>query len=260
MVLLLLALTASLTAQTQQTSSQADVKAAEIVSRAVEKLGGSKYLGVKTQVGKGKFSILKDGFVASFQTFHDVIVFPDKERTDFKGGSSSRVTQANTGETGWVFDGDLEVVKVQTENQIADFKKGMRMSVDNLLRGGWKGDAELTYVGKRPASLGKRNDVLKLTYKDGFIVEFELSADDGTPQKSIHRRIDGDGKDVIEEDRYAQFVDIGGIKAPFIIDRFIDGKPFSRINFESIEYNKNIPESIFAKPASVKEAKKDIKL
>jgi hypothetical protein len=129
-----------------------------------------------------------------------------------------------------------------------------------LLRGYWKGEAEVSYVGKRAATLGKRNEVIKLVYKDGFTVEFEFSADDGTPQKAIYTRKNIDGEEIKEEDRYAQFIDVNGVKAPFIIDRHTDGKPSSRINFESVEFNRNISDSIFAKPANVKEAKKDIKL
>ena len=34
----------------------------------------------------------------------------------------------------------------------------------------------------------------------------------------------------------------------------------SRINYDSVEFNKTIPDSIFAKPATAKEAKKDLKL
>lgn len=234
-------------------------RAATIVEKAVQLLGGDRYRQVRTQIGRGKFSVLHEQTVASFQAFLDVIVFPDKERTEFKG-NGSRTVQVNVGSTGWVFDGDQELIKIQNAKQVEDFKKGIRTSLDNLLRGGWKGEAELGYVGKRPASLGKRNDVLKLTYKDGFAVEFEFASDDGMPQRAIYRRNNEDGDEIKEEDRYAQFIDVGGIKAPFIIDRFTNGKPSSRINFESIEFNKSIPDSIFAKPATPKEAKKDIKL
>jgi outer membrane lipoprotein-sorting protein len=65
---------------------------------------------------------------------------------------------------------------------------------------------------------------------------------------------------VTEEDRYAQFVDVNGIKAPFIIDRYTNGKQNSRINYETIEFNKSVPDSVFAKPSSPKDVKKDIKL
>ena len=233
-------------------------KAEAIVAKAVENLGGHRYLQIKTQVGKGKFSVIKDSAVASFQSFTDVIVFPDKEITEFKG-QGSRTVQTNTGSTGWIYDGDQELIKIQNLGQIENFKKGIRTSLDNLLRDGWKGEAELGYVGKRPSTLGKRSDVVRLTYEDGFTVEFEFGADDGMPQKAIYKRTNSEGEEIKEEDRYAQFIDVKGIKAPFIIDRFTNGKASSRINFETIEFNRTIPESIFAKPATPKEAKKDIK-
>ncbi len=245
----------STAAQTLPTTND---KAAAVIAKAVQSLGGERYVNVKTQVGKGKFSVLRDGGVVSFQSFVDVIVFPDKERTEFRG-QGSRITQVNTGDTGWIFDGDQELIKVQNEAQVASFKQSIRTSLDNLLRGYWKGEAEVSYVGKRPATLGKRNEVVKLVYKDGFAVEFEFAADDGLPQKAIYKRTNPDGEEIKEEDRYAQFIDVGGIKAPFIVDRFTDGKPSSRINYESVEFDRRISDAIFAKPQSAKEAKKDFK-
>ncbi len=240
------------------TTPAAPGTAEAIIARAVQNLGGDRYMQIRTQVGKGKFSVIRDRGVVSFQAFTDVIVFPDKERTDFKG-NGSRTIQVNTGDTGWVYDGDQELIKVQKPAQIANFKQGIRTSLDNLLRGGWKGEAELSYVGKRQSTLGKRNDVVKLTYKDGFAVEFEFATDDGMPQKAVYRRINDEGEEIKEEDRYAQFIEVGGIKSPFIVDRFTNGQPSSRINFETLDFNKSIPDAIFAKPATAKEAKKDLK-
>ena len=235
-------------------ASKNGAQAEAVIQRAIQNLGGEKYLKVKSQIGRGKYSILKDGAVVSFQTFTDVIVYPDKERTDFKGGGSKSV-QTNVANAGWVYDGDQELIKVQDEKQIENFKRGMRTSLDYLLRGHWRGEGELSYVGKRPATLGKRNEVVKLTYKDGLVVEFEFAADDGLPQKGSYKRLNADNEEVKEEDRYAQFIDVGGIKAPFIIDRFTGGTQSSRINYQSVEYNKSIPESIFTKPANAKELK-----
>lgn len=234
-------------------------EAEAVLRKAIQNLGGEKYLNVKSQIGRGKFSILKEGMVVSFQTFVDVIVYPDKERTDFKAGGIKSV-QTNVGNTGWVYDGDQELVKLQDEKQIANFKRGIRTSLDYLLRGHWRGEAELAYVGKRPATLGKRNEVIRVTYKDGLVVEYEFAAEDGLPQKGGYTRLNADNEEIKEEDRYAQFVDVGGIKTPLIIDRFTGGAHSSRINYQTVEYNKSVPDSIFEKPANAKDAKKDIKL
>src|SRR5215510_5090318 len=69
-------------------------KAEAIVAKAVQFMGGDRYLGVKTQIGRGKFSKIQENVVASFDSFIDVIVFPDKERTEFRGGGRRNV-QAN---------------------------------------------------------------------------------------------------------------------------------------------------------------------
>jgi hypothetical protein len=248
-----------LACQTAANGQEQDEKALAVLAKAVQNLGGDHYLQVKTQVGRGKFSTMRGNAVVSFQTFVDVIAFPDSERTEFKGGGS-RTIQANSGNSGWVFDGDQSVIKDQNEVQVANFKRGLRTSLDHLLRGYWKGEGVLSYVGKRPSTLGKRNDVVRLRYKDGFSVEFEFAADDGLPQKAVYKRTHLNGDETKEEDRYAMFLDVEGIRSPFVIDKYVDGTPSSRINYDSIEFNRTVPASAFARPASAKEAKKDLKL
>jgi len=93
----------------------------------------------------------------------------------------------------------------------------------------------------------------------GFVIEFEF-ADDGTPAKAVYKHTNADGTEITEEDRYAQFIDVGGVKTPFIIDRYTNGAQNSRINYDTVEFNKTIPDSVFAKPANPKELKKDLKL
>ncbi|HEY0428393.1 MAG TPA: hypothetical protein VGC76_11480 [Pyrinomonadaceae bacterium] len=239
-------------------SLKVDEKAEAVVKRAVENLGGDKYLQVKSQIGHGKYHILRDGAPISYQSFVDVIVYPDKERTEFKVGGAKNI-QTNSGDGGWVFDGAAQTVSEQSKEQIDNFKRGIRTSLDYLLREYWRGKANLIYGGKREAGIGKRNEVVKLEFED-FAVEFEFTASDGMPFKALYKRTGPDNEEVKEEDRYAQFVDIQGIKTPFIIDHFSGGVQTSRINYETMEFNKAVPDSIFAKPSSAKDVKKDLKL
>ena len=236
-----------------------DTAAEDVLARAIKTLGGENYLRVTSQVGRGKFSVIRDNAVVSFQTFIDVLVYPDKERTEFKGGGN-RTVQTNSGNTGWTFDAGNSTIKEQNEAQVREFKRGIRVSLDNLLRGQWRNEASLTYIGKRAATLGKRNDVVKLVYTDGFTVEFEFAADDGLPAKAIYSRTGADSVELKEEDRYAQFVDVKGVRIPFIIDRFTNGQQSSRINYESVELNTPVSNSVFTRPSSAKDLKKDLKL
>jgi len=234
-------------------------KAEAILKRAVEKIGGQTYLQVRTIYGKGAFSQFKDGVAVGYSKFVDIIVFPDKERTEFKIGGYKNV-QVNYGDSGWIYGEDTRSIVNQTKEQIDDFKRSLRVSLDNILRGSWRAEgAKLNYIGRRQASLGHRNEVVKLTFNEDFWVEFEFGATDGLPAKAIYERKNSEGEVQKEEDRYAQFVDIQGVLAPFIIDHFRDGKQTSRINYEVLEYNKNIPPNVFNKPADLKEAKKELK-
>ena len=251
LVLCLCFLAFSISAQTT------DEKAEAILKKAVQQMGGDNYLKIKTQIGRGKFSLMREGMTGSFQSFVDIIVYPDKERTEFKEFGRKSV-QTNSGNAGWTFDERAQAITDQSETQINEFKRGMRINLDNFLRGSWRGKAVLSYVGRREASLGKRNDVVKLIYDDGFAVEFEFSAE-GMPFKAVYNRTNPEGVESKEEDRYGQFVDIQGVKAPFIIDHWSGGVHTSRINYETIEFNKPIPDSIFTKPANPKEMKKDLK-
>jgi hypothetical protein len=230
-------------------------KAEKILQRAITALGGAAYLAVRSSVGRGLYTPFNEGHSTLPSTFIDYIIYPDKERTEFRGGGT-KVIQTNTGDTGWLYDSASKTLKDMTPKQIADFKQAMRTNVDNLLRGVWRKEgAQVAYVGRREAGLARRNEALRVTYADGFTVEFEFSAQDGLPAKIIYRRTNTEGEEITEEDRLAQFITTNGISSPFVIDHYTAGIQTSRINYESIEFNPVIADALFARPASVKAVK-----
>jgi len=236
-------------------AGKVDEKAEAVVRRGVEVLGGAAYLGVRTAVSGGYFTQFREGQQGLPVTFRDYMVYPDRERTEFKG-AGVRMVQVNTGQTGWVFEGKAKKLSDVTPEQAEDFRTTMRTSVDNLLRGWWRAEgAGLAYVGRREAGLARRNEVVRLSYPDGFEVEFEFDAREGLPAKVVYKRPNAEGETVEEEDRYAQFLQIGGVRVPFIIDHYRAGVQSSRVNYETVEFNRPVPDSLFAKPDDVKAVK-----
>lgn len=239
------------------TSAAADQKPEAIIKRAIEVLGGTSYLNVSTVIGRGFYSQFVDGLSQPPAKFIDYIVYPDKERTEFISGGL-RVIQTNFGDQGWIFDGAAKTINDQKQNQIDDYKFGLKTGLEYFLRGTWrKDDAKLTYVGRREAGLAKRNEVVRLTFADGFWIEYEFGAKDGLPAKIIYMRKrknpdNGELEEVIEEDHLLKYITVDGVNAPWVVDHFIAGKQSSRVNYESLEYNKPIADSIFTKPASIK--------
>ena len=235
-------------------------KAEQIIKRAIEVLGGTAYLNVQNVVGRGFYTPYQDGITGLPTRFLDYIAYPDKERTEFFN-SGIRVVQTNTGETGWLYDGATKSLHDQKPAQIEDFKRNMRTSIENLLRGWWRREnATVKYVGRREAGLARRNETVRLTYPDGFWIEYEFGAKDGLPAKIIYKRDrklpdSEETEEITEEDRLAKPVSIGGVTAAFVVDHFINDQQTSRINFESIEFNRPLPDSLFAKPENIKALK-----
>ncbi|HJQ34489.1 MAG TPA: hypothetical protein VJ866_20080 [Pyrinomonadaceae bacterium] len=235
--------------------AKVDEKAEAVVKRGVEVLGGAAYMDVRTAVSQGYFTQFREGQQGLPVSFRDYVVYPDRERTEFKG-AGVRTVQVNTGQSGWLFEAKAKKLTDVTPEQAEDFRTTMRTSVDNLLRGWWRSEgASLIYVGRREAGLARRNEVVRLSYPDGFEAEFEFDAREGLPAKVLYKRPNAEGETVEEEDRYAQFQQLGGVRAPFIIDHYRAGVQSSRVNYESVEFNKPVPESLFAKPTDVKAIK-----
>jgi hypothetical protein len=264
LLLVMLSLVSTVIAQNQTSAAAAenpiDEKSQQIIDKAVEVLGGQAYLNLKSVVGKGFFSPFHEGAAMPPARFLDYIVYPDRERTEFSGAGVKTI-QTNVGETGWLYDGMIKKITDQEAAQIEDFKRTMKTSLENLLRGWWKKDgAKVRYVGRREAGLAKRNETVRLTYPDGFWIEYEFGARDGVPAKIIYKRSrknmdTGDVEETTEEDQLFKFISVSGVTQPWVIDHFVNGVQTTRINYESVVYNQPLPDSLFAKPTDVKQIK-----
>src|SRR3569833_1432297 len=98
--MILLLVLSLLLAQSPAPTTSDDEKSQQIIDRAIEALGGQKYLSVQTAIGKGFYTSFKDGISQIPARFLDYISYPDRERTEFTG-AGIRSIQTTTGETGW---------------------------------------------------------------------------------------------------------------------------------------------------------------
>ena len=241
-------------------NGSADEKSQQIIHRATEALGGSSYLNVKTVVGKGFFTTFREGTTGIPARFLDYIAYPDRERTEFIS-EGIKTIQTNAGDAGWLYDGAVRKITDQQPAQIEEFKRAFKTSVENLLRGWWRQEGgKVVYVARREAGLAKRNEAIRLTYPDGFWIEYEFGARDSLPAKIIYKRMrknldTGDTEETNEEDQLLKFIAVDGVTAPWVLDHFVNGHQTSRVNYESIQYNQNLPDSLFAKPDDVKKIK-----
>jgi hypothetical protein len=237
-----------------------DAKAEGILKRAVEALGGAAYLNVRSVISRGNYTPYGHGMPGNIIAFVDYVIYPDRERTDFKG-MGVRSVQTNIGvDKGWVFDGMTKTISDMKAEQFDNFRTTLRTSVDNLLRGEWRREgASLAYAGRREAGLARRNEAVRVTYPDGFTADFEFGARDGLPAKILYKRKiktdDDQEAEVAEEDRIERYLAFGGVQVPFTTDHYRDGVQSSRIALDTIEFNPTIPESLFVKPASPKAIK-----
>jgi len=265
LVLLFIGAVVALPLRAQATSAEAqtasvDEKSQQIIDKAIQVLGGPAYLNVNTVIGKGFYTTFSQGMSQIPARFLDYISYPDRERTEFTG-AGIRTIQTNVGNTGWLFDGAVKTITDQSPAQIEEFKRAMRTSLENLLRGWWKKEGgKIVYAGRREAGLAKRNETIRLTFPSGFWIEYEFGAKDGLPAKMIYKRTrknadSGDEEETTEEDQFFKFITMDGVNAPWVVDHFINRTQSSRINYETIQYNQRLADTLFAKPENVKAIK-----
>ena len=72
----------------------ADDKAEQIVKRGLETVGGDAYLNVRTLIGRGFFTSYQEGVSQVPAKFVDYLSYPDKERTEFVGGGTEGLVEA----------------------------------------------------------------------------------------------------------------------------------------------------------------------
>ncbi len=231
-------------------------RGAQLIRAAIEARGGARYLAFKTLAATGQYTFFDKGVSTIPLPFADTIVYPDKERTEFgKGKKKDRRIQVNTGGSGWVYDGEAQTLKDQNEKQAREFLETLETDIDHLLRGGWQAPGvEARFYGREETRPGERADVVVIQLKSGRAVYLALDGHTHLPLSVTYEET-GDKGVSKNEMRFFQYVVYDGVKFPNVVDFYRDGVQGSRVHYENIKLDAPIPDTLFTKPASVKEIK-----
>ena len=231
-------------------------RGAELIKQAVQARGGERFLSFTNVMGSGMYTQFQKGLSQNPRQFIDWIVFPDKERTEFgKGKKKNRTIQVNVGKTGWLYDGDAETLKDQTDKQIEEYLESLEFDIDRLLRAAAKGDGvEVGFAGREETRPGERADSVAIRLKSDRTAYLLLDSQTHLPISLSYEKTE-DGALVKQETRYNQYVDYDGVKFPNIVDFFRDNVQTGRVNYQLIKLNTQIGDDLFAKPANAKAIK-----
>ena len=241
---------AEVTKQDENDSS----KALALIQAAVAARGGDLYLNVRSVVSRGQYSPFEKGLPGDPVNFVDYIVIPGRERTEF-GKGDTKVVQANSGMTGWVYDARQKMIRDQNEDQIKQFQQGARYDLDNLLRTAAKqSDVKLVYIGRREAWRNTFSEAVRVDFSDGGTATLHFDPHTKLPLMLEYKTV-GDEGTVNNEVRYYRWLDFSGIKVATIQDTYRNGKQANRVSFDTVNFNVDVPDKLFAKPANIKEVK-----
>ena len=229
-------------------------KAEALIRAAIQARGGDAYLKIRTAVSHGQYTPFDKGVSTVPRAFVDYIFYPDRERTEFDKGDRKYI-QTNAGNEGWIYDAGQKMIRPQTEEQVKDFKQGLRADLDYLLRQGWQEPGtKLIYIGRREVQHNVFSEAIRIDFADGYSVMLHFDSRTKLPMLCEYKKTSEEGTSQYQL-WYFSWLDYGGIKAPRIQDLYRDGKQISRVNVETVTFNTEVPDKLFIKPASIKEVK-----
>jgi hypothetical protein len=213
-------------------------KGQELIKQAIEARGGVRYLTFRSVMASGQYTPYEKG-ISQFG----------------KGKKKNKRIQVNVGKTGWIYDGDAETIKDQTDKQIQAHIDGLEFDLDRLLRVGWKGEGvEVGYAGREETRPGERADVVSVELQSDRRVNLLLDQRTHLPMSLVFEK-PGDEGLVKHEVRFNQYVSRDGALFPNIVDFYRNGIQESRLNYQSVKLDPELEEDLFSKPASVKAIK-----
>lgn len=219
-----------------------DPKAQELLDRAIQALGGPRFLSFKTLTTSGRVFVISEESTAGLAPFQSGVEYPDKRR--FSYGKKQPVTLINNGDHAWELD--RYGLTRQLPEQIYRWKISNRYSLENLLRlrihepGILIQAGGVDFVDNLPAH------VLEIYEAEGPHVRLFLHRTNFLPGR-IEYRVQNPKTREWEAfaDVYGDYQKVQGIQTPMHVSRYTNGERISETFRNTARYDENFPPGYF---------------
>jgi hypothetical protein len=249
----------SLATDAQQPVDPSAQHAKQLLSRAIQALGGKVYLSARTVRQQGRWYSFHQGNPKDAgNPFVRYVEFPDKERVDFY----EKYEKFKTAKWSVIHDGDAgyEVTFrgacLEDESQNDLYRHQRHYSLDQLLKS-WLSDASTALLYDGPSIVGAREaEVVELINHDR---KAKLSLDGHTmlPIQSEYSWRDEKTKQVdTAQEQYDQYRVVDGIATPFKITRWRNGMMVNQQFLNEVSYEADLDDSLFVPPGNAQQLSK----
>jgi outer membrane lipoprotein-sorting protein len=221
---------------------ESEAKAKEILSKAIQALGGEAYLKLQDVHRTGRFYQFRKDDLQGTGHFHAYEKFPSKSR--FELGKKGEIININDGDKGWKIE--YKVVKDQSPEEIENFKIGLKHDLDHTLR--YRLDEpgmRLRYLGKTRSNLDELEGV-QLIDKDNDRMKIFVNAATFLPARMEFRSPAFGKRGPTDDERhYYNYHTVEGVQVPYSTVRFANGYKASEFQVESVKVNLALPDTFF---------------
>ena len=226
------------------TSSQAKA----LINRAIQALGGEAYLNVKDTTQEGRaYSFYHGQSNSTGALYWRYTKFPDKERIELT--KKRDIVYVYNGDQGYEIT--YKGTAAQDPTVMADYLRRREYSLDWVLRR-WINEpgVALFYDGPAIAEQKQAEQVTVMNARNEAVTLFIDPATHLPIKKSFSWRDPKDKQRNVEEEVYDNYRPVQGIMTPYSVTRFYNGDMASQRFLNSIRYNQDVSDSLFAASVS----------
>ena len=219
-------------------------KAKALIDQAIQALGGQNYLTIHDVTQEGRtYSFYHGRSNSAGLLFWRFTKFPDKERIELT--KKRDVAYVYNGEKGYeiTFKGTAAV----DATALADYVRRREYSLESVLRR-WLNEPGVALFYDGPAiAEQKQTEQVTIMNARNESVDLYIDPDTHLPiKKSFSWRDPKDKERNVEEEVYDNYRPVQGIMTPFSVTRFYNGDMSNQRFLNSVSYNQNLNDSLFA--------------